>query len=102
MFFNFSPYSLSVMLYKFYRHTMRRLGANLGKQVAQKVTGIESSPFRSSECNLCSNKIILLVSDNTYINKYMCPSMENPDLVHQETSNSQGRTYQGRPSKDSG
>ena len=54
--------------------------------------------------NLCANKIVLVVTDNTtvmsYINKEggmrsgtMCPTMENLDLVYQTSSNSKSPTY---------
>ena len=55
--------------------------------------------------DLCSNNIVLVATDNTtvvaYINKEggdeiglpMCPTVENPVLVHQETGNSQGTSH---------
>ena len=59
--------------------------------------------------DICTDKIVLVATDNTtvvsYINKeggmrsspYLCPSMENLDLVHQPSSNSQSPTH--RPSR---
>ena len=55
--------------------------------------------------DLCSNNILLVATDNTtvvaYINKEggmksggpVCPTVENPVLVHQETGNSQGMSH---------
>ena len=58
--------------------------------------------------DLCSNNIVLMATDNTtvvaYINKeggggggkvgpFVCPTVENPDLMHQETGNSQSATH---------
>ena len=55
--------------------------------------------------DLCSNNIVLVATDNTtvvaYINKEggdevgtsLCPSVENPDLVYQETGNTQSSTH---------
>ena len=54
--------------------------------------------------DLCSNNIVLVATDNTtvvaYINKEgdevglpVCPTVENPVLVHQETGNSQGTSH---------
>ena len=55
--------------------------------------------------DLCSNNIVLVATDNTavvaYINKEggdevglpVCPTVENPVLVHQETGNSQGMSH---------
>ena len=54
--------------------------------------------------DLCSNKIVLVATNNTtvvsYINKEggrgLCPIMENLDLVYQETSDSKARHIPGR------
>ena len=60
--------------------------------------------------DLCANNIVLVATDNTtvvaYINKEggdevglpVCPTMENPVLVHQEIGNSQGTSHP-RPAK---
>ena len=62
--------------------------------------------------NLCVGKMVLIATDNTtvvsYINKEggmrsgpLCPTLENLDLVHLETSDSKGPTH-SRPLKCSG
>ena len=63
--------------------------------------------------DLCSNNIVLVATDNTtvvaYINKEggdevglpVCPTVENPVLVHQETGNSQGTSHPRPAERDS-
>ena len=63
--------------------------------------------------NLCPNNIVLVATDNTtvvvYINKEggdevgpsVCPSVENPDLVQQETGNPQSSTHPWSAERDS-
>ena len=64
--------------------------------------------------DLCSNNIVLVATDNTtvvaYINKEgggdevgfpVCPTVENPVLVHQETANSQGTPHPRPAERDS-
>ena len=64
--------------------------------------------------DLCSNNIGLVATDNTtvvaYINKEgggdevglpVCPTVENPVLVHQETGNSQGTSHPRPAERDS-
>ena len=57
--------------------------------------------------DLCSNKIVLVATDNTTVVSYIkgwrhevgptwCPTMENLDLVYQETSDSKARHIPGR------
>ena len=58
--------------------------------------------------DLCWSTIVLIATDNTtvvaYINKEeggevggpVCPSVEDPVLVHQETGNSQGTSHPGQ------
>ena len=55
--------------------------------------------------DLCSNKVVLIATDNTtvvaYINKEgemvlgpsLCLTVDDPDLVHQESGNPQSSTY---------
>ena len=63
--------------------------------------------------DLCSNNILLEATDNTtvvaYINKqggdevgpFVCPTVENPDLMHQETGNSQSSIHPWLAERDS-
>ena len=63
--------------------------------------------------DLCSNNIVLVATDNTtvvaYINKEwgdevglsVCPTVENPVLVHQETGNSQSTSHPRPAERDS-
>ena len=65
--------------------------------------------------DLCSNNIVLIATDNTtvvaYINKEagggdevglpVCPTVENPVLVHQKTDNSQGTSHPRPPEHNS-
>ena len=63
--------------------------------------------------DLCSNNIVLVATDNTtvfaYINKEggdevrlpVCPIVENPVVVHQEASNSQGTSHPQPAERDS-
>ena len=63
--------------------------------------------------DLCSNNIVLVATDNTTVVAYIskeggdevglpvCPTVENPVLVHQETGNSQGTSHPRPAERDS-
>ena len=100
-----------------YRHIKRMVGHSLKrmyckgklvpsrKQVAHKSSETKGGLSGLKQVqDLCSNNIVLLATDNTieiaYINNegdevgpFVCPTVENPDLVHQETGNSQSSTH---------
>ena len=69
------------------------------KQIARKLKTVLLALKEFQD--LCVNKILFIVTDdttevsyiNTEIRPSVCPSMENPGLVLQETGDSQSQTY---------
>ena len=82
-------------------------------RTARGTWSLPESKLHINHIDLCSNNIVLVATDNTtvvaYINKEggdevglpVCPTVENPVLVHQETGNSQGTSHPRPAERDS-
>ena len=101
-----------------YRRIKRRVGAHLNEGTARGTWSLPESKLHINHLelkavflalkefqDLCSNNIVPVATDNTtvvaYINKEggdevgpsVCPFVENPDLVYQQTGNPQSSTH---------
>ena len=101
-------------------------GAHLTERTARGTWSVPESKFHINHLelkavflalkefqDLCSSNIVLVATDNTtmvaYINKEggdevrltVCPTVENPVLVHQETGNPQGTSHPRPAERDS-